>query len=269
MAIQTIAAKSILQKSGIPGVDAVVNPYVGCVHACAYCYARFMKRFTGHDEPWGTFLDAKMNAAQVLARQLDRRREPFHGTVFFSSVTDPYQPPERRFRLTRQCLEVLLERRIPVSILTKSDLVLRDLDLLKRFPSAVVGLSFSTLDEELAGFLEPHASSPSNRIRALRTLRENGIRTWAFLSPYLPMVSNLDAMLEALERAVDEIGVESINMIGGNWTGVEKVLKKHRPDLLESCRTLSRDNAYWLGLEAQTEQLVKRYRTDFMGFFRH
>ena len=269
MSIRSISAKTVLQKSGISGVDAVVNPYVGCVHACAYCYARFMKRFTGHDEPWGTFLDAKVNAAQVLARQLDGKREPFRGTVFFSSVTDSYQPPESRYRLTRQCLEVLLERQIPVSILTKSDLVLRDLDLLQRFPSATVGLSFSTLDDGLAGFLEPLAAPPSQRIHALRTLRENGIRTWAFLSPFLPMVSDLDAMLEALDGAVDEIGVESINMIGGNWTGVEKVLKKHRPELLESCRRLSRDNAYWLGLETRTEQLVKQYRTDFMGFFQH
>lgn len=269
MAIQSVLAKSVLQKSGIPGVDAVINPYVGCVHACAYCYARFMKRFTGHDEPWGTFLDAKVNAGQVLAHQLDGRREPFRGTVFFSSVTDPYQPPESRFRLTRQCLEVLLERQVPVSILTKSDLVLRDLDLLKRFESPTVGLSLSTLDNGLAGFLEPRATPPSKRIQVLRTFRENGIRTLAFISPFLPMVSDLDAMLEALDGAVDEIGVEAINMIGGNWTGVEKILRNHRPELLESCRRLSRDNTYWLGLEAQVEQLVKQYRLDFMGFFRH
>ena len=222
--IRSIEVKGILQKSGLPGTRYVINPYVGCVHGCVYCYARFMKRFTAHPEPWGTFLDVKANAAQTLRRQLDSRREPLDEVVFFSSVTDPYQPAEGKYRLTRSLLEVLLEHHVPVSILTKSDLVLRDADLLRPMPGASVGLSFSTADDSLARMLEPRASAPSRRIRALKELRTRGVETWAFLSPFLPGVSDLDAEIAALEGAVDEIGVEAINPQGGNWTGVEKTL---------------------------------------------
>ncbi len=138
----------------------MINPYTGCVHGCVYCYARFMKRFTGHTEPWGTFLDAKVNAAELLRGQLARRREPFTESVFFSSVTDPYQPAEKQHRLTRSLLEVLLEHQVPIAILTKSDLVLRDVDLLARFASCKVGLSLMTLDDELAHRLEPARPPP-------------------------------------------------------------------------------------------------------------
>ncbi|HOG47104.1 MAG TPA: radical SAM protein, partial [Anaerolineae bacterium] len=109
MAVREIQAKSMLQKSGLPGAQYVVNPYVGCVHGCVYCYARFMKRFTGHNEPWGRFLDARVNAPELLRRELARRRAPLEGAVFLSSVTDPYQPPEARYRLTRGVREALLD----------------------------------------------------------------------------------------------------------------------------------------------------------------
>ena len=122
--------KSILSKSGIPGVDYCLNPYVGCAHACKYCYATFMKRFTGHPEPWGTFVDVKGNGPEVLRRQLKRTTR---GYVMISSVTDPYQPLEKKYGLTRRCLEVLLQNQFPTGILTKSPLVLRDTDLFKRF----------------------------------------------------------------------------------------------------------------------------------------
>ena len=157
MAVNEIFARSILQKSGLPGVEYVINPYTGCTHGCVYCYARFMKRFTGHTELWGTFLDAKVNAPEVLRKQLERRREPLKESVFLPSVTDPYLPVEKRYCLTRGILEVLLEHQVPVSILTKSDMVLRDLDLLRQFECCSVGLSLMTLDDELARRFEPRA----------------------------------------------------------------------------------------------------------------
>ncbi|MBE0617498.1 MAG: radical SAM protein, partial [Proteobacteria bacterium] len=126
--LREIHAKSILSRSRIPGATYCVNPYVGCAHACRYCYASFMKRFTGHAEPWGEFVDARVNAREVLERQV-RRAPP--GPVLLSTVTDPYQPAEERYRLTRAFLEVLLRSGFPVDVLTKSPLVLKDLDLLE------------------------------------------------------------------------------------------------------------------------------------------
>ena len=269
MGVKPIRAKSILQKSGLPAAAYVINPYTGCVHGCVYCYARFMKRFTGHSEAWGTFLDAKVNAAEVLRGQLARRREPLKEMVFFSSVTDPYQPAEKQHRTTRSLLEVLLEYQVPVSILTKSDLVLRDIDLLERFESCKVGLSLMTLDEEMAHKMEPRATSPARRLRTLATLREHGIRTQAFISPYLPGISALDPLVEALSGSIDEIGVEAINTRGGNWRGVARVLEEDYPELAEECGRLSRDKLYWDALEVRLDQLAEQHRIDNFGFYRH
>lgn len=269
MGVQQIEAKSILQKSNLPDAGYVINPYVGCVHGCVYCYARFMKRFTGHLEDWGAFLDVKANAADVLRRQLARRREPLRETVFFSSVTDPYQPPEQRYTLTRSCLEVLLDYGVPVSILTKSDLVLRDIDLLERFESCSVGLSLMTLDEELARHMEPRADSPARRVAALRTLHERGIRTYAFVSPYLPGITELERILEALAGSIDEIGVEAINTRGGNWRGVAQVLEEAYPGLAETCQRHSRDKEYWDDLGRQVAQMAAHSGVKNMGFYRH
>ncbi len=269
MSAKQVHATSILQKSGLPAAAYVINPYTGCVHGCVYCYARFMKRFTGHSEAWGAFLDAKVNAAEVLQGQLARRREPLKEMVFFSSVTDPYQPAEKQYRLTRSLLEVLLEHQVPISILTKSDLVLRDIDLLERFESCKVGLSLMTLDEEMAHKMEPRAASPERRLRALTTLREHGIRTQAFISPYLPGISDLDRLVEALSGSIDEIGAEAINTRGGNWQGVARVLETDTPELAAECGRLARDKPYWDALAVRLSQLAEQHRIDNFGFYRH
>jgi len=228
-----------------------------------------MKRFTAHTEPWGTFLDVKAGAAQILEKQLASRRKPLREEVFFCSVTDPYQPPERQYRQTRKILEVLLKHEVPVSILTKSDLVLRDKDLLRQFRGVTVGLSFSTVDDRIARILEPRASPPSRRIRALRELRDAGIDTWAFLSPFLPGVSDLDRMVTALDGSVESFGVEAINPAGGNWTGVEKALAKMDPDLPGKCRTLSGQPAFWKDLEHHARKLAGEHGMTMTGFYRH
>lgn len=131
--VREVYAKSVLCKSGIS--DYCVNCYTGCLHSCVYCYARFMKRFSGHAEPWGQFLDVKVNAPDVLAREV-RRNPP--GRVVVSSVCDGWQPAEQKYELTRRCLHILLEAGYQVSILTKSSLVTRDLDIMRGFGKSVV-----------------------------------------------------------------------------------------------------------------------------------
>jgi len=204
--IREIKAKSILTKSGIPGVDYCVNPYVGCSHGCRYCYATFMKRYTGHTEPWGGFVDVKINAPEILQRQLKRAR---NGRVMISSVTDAYQQIESKYKLTRQCLEILLQNQSPVDILTKSPLVLRDIDLIKKFKDIEVGITITTNDEEIRKVFEPNAPSIIARMRALKTLHDNRIKTYAFIGPALPM--NPETLSEKINTHVDSIIIDRMN----------------------------------------------------------
>ena len=269
MGINKVQAKSILQKTGISGFGYVINPYTGCTHGCVYCYARFMKRFTGHTERWGDFLDAKINAQEVLKRQLERRRGPIKGGVFLSSVTDLYQPAESIFKLTRGILEVLLEYQVPVSILTKSDLVLRDMDLLRQFEECTVGLSVMTIDEGIARRFEPCAPSPERRIQALRKLKENNIDTYAFISPYLPHLSHIEQLMEALDGLIDEAGIEALNTKEAYWWGVKRVLARYYPELLIGYKQLCQGDRYWNNLEQRARLLASHLNISFMGVYRH
>jgi DNA repair photolyase len=265
-----IQCKSILTKSGIEGVDYAINPYVGCAHGCAYCYAVFMKRFTGHKEEWGTFVDVKVNAPQVLSRQL-RRAKP--GNVTFGTVTDAYQPLERVYELTRACLEVLARsgQGFSVSILTKSDLVLRDLDMIEQLKDAEVAFTITTLDEEIRRRFESHASSISARLEALRSLHETGIRTWAFCGPVLPSITDDEASLDALFAELKRVGVgyvlvDSLNVRGAAWGRLHRVLKTHYPDLVDTYRVFSSRRApYHQALLEKTRRIAERYDLPLRG----
>jgi DNA repair photolyase len=200
--------KSILSKSGIPGVDYCLNPYVGCAHGCKYCYAAFMKRFTGHTEPWGAFVDVKVNAPEVLDRQIKRTAR---GYIMLSSVTDPYQPLEKKYGLTRRCLEILLRHEFPVGILTKSPLILRDLDLIEQFDEMEVGITITTDDDEIKKIFEPETPPLDARIQALKEIHDRGIRTYAFIGPLLPQ--NPEKLAGRISPYVDSVLVDRMNYL--------------------------------------------------------
>ncbi len=197
MTIREIACKSILSDTGLPA-DYAINCYVGCEHACCYCYARYMKRFTGHAEPWGTFVDVRVNAPEVLEREV--RRKP-RGSVMLSSVCDGWQPLEAKHGVSGRCIGILARVGWPISILTKSALVSRDLPLLEGTP-ADIGVTLTTLDERLRQVIEPHAPPTAERIEVLREAAARGIRVWAFLGPFLPLLTDTEENLEALFAAV-------------------------------------------------------------------
>jgi DNA repair photolyase len=201
-------ARSVLSSSGIPGVRYCLNPYVGCSHGCLYCYATFMKRFTGHAERWGTFVDKKVNAPSLLRKELGRAGK---GTVMVSSVTDPYQPLEKKEGLTRQCLLALLDYRFPVDILTKSPLVLRDVDLLGKFEELEVGITITTDDERMREVFEPGAPPINERLKALRALRRNGISTYVFIGPVLPM--NPESLAEKIRPYAGSVLIDRMNYV--------------------------------------------------------
>jgi DNA repair photolyase len=208
MTVKEIRAKSILNKSRV--FEYCVNPYTGCRLNCRYCYARlFMGRYSGHKEAWGDFVDVKVNAPEVLGKQLEKAKR---GTVWISSVCDPYQPLEAKYELTRKCLRELVKKQFPVNIQTKSKLVLRDLDLFQQFEDIEVGMTVTTDDEKIARLFEPRASPVKERLNALERLHVSGIRTFAFVGPLLP--GNPERLAQRLEGIVDKVFIDRMNYIG-------------------------------------------------------
>jgi len=205
MDTRAVKAKTVVSKSRLPGLDFAINPYRGCAHRCVYCYSPDVLRDPNW-EGWGSRVDIKTNAPNLLAKE----RKKLKGTVGVGTVTDPYQPIEKERKITRYCLEQLTNSDCTVSIQSKSDLVLRDLEILKRMKDPEVGFTVTTMDEELARRLEPGAVPPQRRIAALRELTDNGIRTWAFLGPIIPTMNDSVDSLETALRVIRDTGCKRV-----------------------------------------------------------
>jgi DNA repair photolyase len=231
----TFRCKSLLSKSRIPSLDYAVNPYFGCEHACLYCYATFMLKFREAPGPWGSFVGIKENAPDVLAREVARRKP---GNVMFGSVCDAYQPVEARSGVTRACLRAFVGARgFDVGVLTKSDLVVRDVDVLKSLESPRVGFSVTTLDDGLASVFEPGAPSPRSRLEAMRELARAGIPVWGFLGPVLPTFSDSEETLRAILGAMRDAGaghalVDTLNLYPAVRGRVLPLIARRFPDRL-------------------------------------
>jgi DNA repair photolyase len=209
MIIKEVQPKTILSISKI--YPYVINPYTGCQHNCSYCYARYMKRFTGHQEPWGQFVDVKVNAPELLKREITRKKP---GRVWISGVCDPYQPLEAKYKLTRQCLEILAQNNWPVAVQTRSPLVLRDIDILKKGSDFEAGFSIPTADDHIRLLFEPGAPPIKERVRALDELHQAGIKTYAMIAPMLPGAENL---AEILAGKVDRVIWDRMNYHYADW----------------------------------------------------
>lgn len=259
--VRETVCKTILNRSGLS--DYSLNCYTGCPHACVYCYARFMQRFHPHDEPWGAFVDVKVNSVEVLKRQL-RRAQP--GSVFISSACDGWQPIEARWRLTRRCCELLLERGFRLHVLTKSTLVLRDLDLFTGRP-VQLGVTLTTLDERLRELWEPGAASVDGRLRVIEAARRAGLQTSVMFGPLLPFLSDspsaIDALLErAADLGVDRIWIDALNPRPRVWPAVSELLRAHFPELREPYRKILFDQpsraSYLQELRNRIDDAVRR-----------
>jgi len=215
MIVKEVYAKTILCKSKVS--DYTINPYVGCEHGCSYCYARFMKRFTGHREEWGRFVDVKINAASLLQREVRKKRA---GRVWISGVCDPYQPLEKKYELTKTCLEVLSTHCWPVTIQTKSPLVLRDIELLRKFNEIEVGLTITTADENIREIFEANSPPIKERIKTLERLHSVGIKTYAMIAPILPKAEDL---VERLSGKVDYVLIDRMN-----YHYADRMYRKHK-----------------------------------------
>lgn len=245
-AIRSIDVRSVMTKSSLPVGGYSVNPYVGCPHACKYCYASFMKRFTGHTEPWGSFLDVKHWSPIGNPHRYDGER------IVIGSVTDGYNPYEERFRRTRRLLEELQGSRAELMICTKSDLVLRDLDLLRTFPRVTVSWSVNTLDEAFRADMD-QAVSIERRLTAMQRVYEAGIRTVCFVSPIFPGITDLRAIIERVRNFTDLIWLENLNLRGAFKATILDYIADRHPDLVPLYDAIyhRKDTTYWRQLEAE------------------
>lgn len=249
MKITNIKSKKILTKSKLPGSDYVINPYVGCAFGCSYCYADFMGRFSGHsDDRWGEFVDVKINAPELLKRELEllnKRIKKVSGKsklplIILSSVTDPYQGVEAKYRITRKCLEVIAKSdcKARFSILTKSPLVTRDIDVIKRIENISVGFTITTTDDKVSRLLEGCSPPASQRIKALKKLNNEGVQTYVCINPLLPHFvvneNDLRQLLTAIRKTGNrEVWFEHINLGGNKLKRIKSVLADKVPGAIK------------------------------------
>lgn len=252
--IKEINVNSIMTRSTLPVGGYSVNPYVGCPHACRYCYASFMKRFTGHTEPWGSFLDIKNWEPIKNPHLYDGKR------VVIGSVTDGYNPYEKYFRRTRKVLEELQGSSAEIMICTKSDLVLRDIELLKKFPKATVSWSINTLDENFRTDMDK-ASTIASRIEAMRQVYESGIRTVCFISPIFPGITDVKAIIEQVKDFCDLVWLENLNLRGGFKHNIMEYIVKAYPALLPLYEEIydRKRTGYWQALEQDIQQYALQH----------
>ena len=204
-----ITCKSAVNRvQGMPYLKWSLNPYGGCVHRCRFCFAVQYRVVAdqGTQQDFGTRLFVKTNFVDVLAREL--RRPALQGEhITVGTATDPYQPVEGRYKLTRGALTLLRDHANPMSLLTKSPMIVRDVDLLRdltRLASAEIFFSITTVDLDLWRTLEPGTANPFHRLRAMRTLREAGVRAGVMMAPVLPGITDSADSIEAVAAAARE-----------------------------------------------------------------
>jgi DNA repair photolyase len=234
--IREVECKSLLNKSAI--ADYCINPYVGCQHGCRYCYAAGITFRFRNKEEWGRFVDVKMNAIEVLKKEVERRKI---GRVYMSSLTDPYQPVEKRYELTRRILDIIISKGFPVTVQTKSNLVVRDLDLLKKNRLNEIGVTVITMDKEMKRIFEPFSSSPEERLETIMLAKESGLKTYAFFGPILPFLSDNDVeelLIRFKEARVDYVYVDKLNLRPMVWSMVSRTVSRKYPELYEELKKI-------------------------------
>ena len=262
--IQLIQTKSYLTKSKLPESDYVINPYVGCTHGCKYCYAEFMKRFTGHTENWGEFLDVKLCNNKIDDKKINGK------TIFLSSVTDCYNPFEKKYEITRKILKELIDIDCIVHISTKSKLILRDIDILKRLPNLKVAISLNTLDENFRKDMD-RASSINERMDTLRELHKNGIYTVLFMSPIFPKITEWKPIVQTTNNFVDEYWFENLNLRGSYKNRIFNYIKENYGQYYDLYKEIYIDHnkEYWEKLADDITSYCDEKDIRYKNYFEH
>jgi DNA repair photolyase len=265
--VNEIMTNTYLTASKLPDADFVINPYVGCPHKCIYCYAEYMKRFTNHSgEEWGDFLDVKKCNKTLNINSLSTDT-----TVLFGSVTDPYNIYEKKYSLTRSILSQMLYCEAQIEILTKSNLVVRDVDLFLQMKNIKVGISLNTLDDNFRRKIEPYASSVQRRLNALRELRNRGISTFLFISPIFPALTDFQELVDATKDYCDYICFENLNLRGAYMPRVLNFIRSNYQihfDLYEKIYR-SKDMTYWENMKSDIISYCSNYGIEARIYFYH
>ena len=253
--VDRVATKSVMTKSNTPLGGYSVNPYVGCPHACKYCYASFMKRFTGHTEDWGTFMDVKDWPVIANPKKYAGQK------IIIGTVTDGYNPLEERYRKTRQLLTELKDSGADILICTKSDLVLRDMDLLmkiNRKNRLTVSWSVNTLDEEFKNDMDA-AVSIERRLAAMKQVYDAGIRTVCFISPVFPGLTDIEAIFHRAKDQCDLIWLENLNLRGGFKADIMNYIAEKHPESFPLYEMIynKKDRSYFRMLEQKAEEMAR------------
>ena len=264
--IRQRAVKSVITKTKTPAEVAAfaVNPYVGCPHKCLCCYACFMKRFTGHTEPQGEFIDIK-NAPPL------KNPQKYAGSkIFVGTVTDGYNPFEAEYKRTKQFLEQFIGVEAEITVATKSKLVLRDVDLLKRLHDVTVSVSINRIDDAFRTDMDKASSIPE-RIETLRVLHENGIRTIGFISPIFPGITVVEDIVEATNSLCNVYWLENFNLRGGYKKDILEYIQAKYPQLIRLYRQIySRgDKSYWYELGRKLDTYAKSRNVNMANYFFH
>lgn len=264
MNIKEIQVNDYLTKSNLPASDYVINPYIGCPHGCNYCYASFMKRFTGHKEAWGEFLDVKKCNKEINLKKISGKN------VFLSSVTDCYNEYEEKYCITRNILKQLLLSDCKLSISTKSKLILRDLDLLKQIRNVIVCISINTLDENLKNDMDK-ASSIKDRLETLKILHQNGIYTVLFMSPIFPYITKWKEIIRTTQKYVDEYWFENLNLRGSYKSTILNYIKKNYNELYLKYLDIydNKNNDYWENLSDEISEYCDKNNIKYINYFYH
>ncbi|KAI4439102.1 radical SAM protein [Schaedlerella arabinosiphila] len=264
MVEKEVAVKDLVTKSNLPASDYVINPYVGCPHGCRYCYACFMKRFTNHSEAWGSFIDIKRCDKPISKKKLQGK------SVFLSSVTDCYNPFEGKYENTRKILEQLISIDCELNISTKSQLILRDIDLLKQCKNLKVSVSVNTLDEQFKSDMD-RASSIGKRLETIETLHENGIYTVLFMSPIFPGITDYKEIIVKTHRFVDEYWFENLNLRGSYKQDILSYIKNAYPQLVELYDEIyvKGNMGFWNNLSVEIEEYCVEHSIKYINYFYH
>ena len=270
--IKETVSKNIITKSKLPATDYVINNYVGCNHGCIYCYAEFMKRFTNHTEKWGEFLDVKKFNEEKFVKYLKKINSD--KKILMSSVTDPYNPYEIKSKSTRNILKLFIQannEHIHLEILTKSLLIFRDIDLLKKIKNITVGISLNTLNDNLRRQIEPCAGSIKSRIEILKKLKGENIPVYLFISPIFPMLTQLEEIIATCKDTVDFIYFENLNLRGRYKKIILNFISKNFPEYNQLYQDIYTKNKkeYWYLLMEDINRLCKIYDIKYKTFFFH
>lgn len=221
--LDTTRVKDYLNKTKLTTLDYVINPYVGCPNKCIYCYAAYMASFSKHSEQWGEFIDVKYTRKRINIFKIKNKK------VMISTVTDAYNEYEAKYENTRKIMQQLVMSEAFITVVTKSKLVLRDLDLFKKMKNLEIALSFSTIEEDVKNKLELNSSSVEERLETLKILRENGIRTIVFIAPIIPNITDFKKIIEKTKDYTDEYWFDFLTLRNSFKTRMFEFIDKEYP----------------------------------------